>query len=198
MPIIQANGLMYSTDVPIKKPGTYNFRVGIRDVSNNVLGTASQVIRVPDLKKGDLFLSGLTVTQLDRNGKFSVPGAARPEEAISLIGSQATPSVRVFSRGSVLVYSYNIYNAKLDPTTGIPKLTVQMNLYRDGKIIFEGKPTAAELEKQEDLSRITDYGYLKLNSDVELSDYAVQIIVTDTLRNGEGSVSNQWIDFEVR
>ncbi|HTK25895.1 MAG TPA: VWA domain-containing protein [Pyrinomonadaceae bacterium] len=197
IPLIKQNGLVYSTDVPIKKPGTYNFRVAVRDGTSRMLGTASQVIQIPDLRKGKLFLSGLTVAQVDANGKFSIPGSVKPENALSLIASTAVPGVRQFRKGSILAYAYTIYNAKLDNATNQPKLSIQVNLYKDGNVISEGKPQTADLEKQADLSRINDYGYLRLNPTIEPGDYAVQIIVKDLSEDGKNAMSSQWVDFEV-
>jgi hypothetical protein len=197
IPLIKQNGLIYSTDVPIKKPGNYNFRVAVRDATSRILGTASQAIQIPDLRKGNLFLSGLTVAQVDDKGKFPVPASVKPENALSLIASTAVPGVRQFHQGSILAYAYTIYNAKLDSTTNLPKLSIQMNLYKDGKLISEGKPQPADLEKQADLSRINDYGYLRLNTAVDPGDYAVQVIVKDVSEGGKNTTSSQWIDFEV-
>jgi VWFA-related protein len=197
IPLIKQNGLIYSTDVPIKKPGTYNFRVAVRDASSRMVGTASQVIQIPDLRKGSLFLAGMTVAQVDDKGKFSVPASVKPENALSLISSTAVPGVRQFRKGSILAYAYTIYNAKLDATTNLPKLSIQMNLYKDGTLISEGKPQPADLEKQADLARINDYGYLRLNPTIEPGDYAVQVIVTDISEGGKNAASSQWVDFEV-
>ena len=194
IPLIKQNGLIYTTDVPVKKAGTYNFRVAVRDASSKSLGSASQVIQVPDLKKDKIFLSGLTVAQVDANGKFPFVSAVKPENALSLTASTAVPAIRQFRRGAILAYAYTLYNAQLDKSTGQPKLSVQMNLYREGKIISEGKPQAADLEKQTDWTRINDYGYLRLNQNAQPGDYALQIIVKDLLTN---ETTSQWIDFEV-
>ncbi len=75
-----------------------------------------------------------------------------------------------------------------------PKLTVQINLYHDGKIISEGKPQTPELEKPSDPARINNYGYLRLNANVPKGDYALQIIVKDLTAN---ETTSHWIDFEV-
>lgn len=198
IPLIKQNGIIYSTDVPIKKSGTYNLRVAVRDNISRLIGTASQVVNVPELKKRNLFLSGLILSLVDQDGKFTTPGPTKPETALSLIPSTAVPGIRQFNRGDVLAYAYTVYNAKLDPTANSPKLTVQMNLYRDGNLISEGKPQPADLEKQSDWSRITDYGYLRLNDTIPAGDYAVQIIVTDTLVEGKKAISSQWTDFEVQ
>ena len=194
LPLIKQNGLIYTPDVPVKKAGTYNFRVAVRDVSGKRLGSAGQVIQVPDLKKSDLFISGLTVSAVDANGKFITPASVKPENALSLTASAAVPAIRQFRRNSILAYAYTVYNAQIDKATGQPKLSVQVNWYRDGKIISEGKPQNSELEKQSDLTRINDYGYLRLNPSVPAGDYTLQIIVQDLISNQK---TTQWVDFQV-
>jgi len=194
MPLIKQNGLIYTTDVPVKKAGSYNFRLAVRDAGSKMLGSASQIIQVPDLKKSKIFLSGLTVSAVDANGKFVSPSAVKPENALSLPNSAAVPAIRRFRPNTILAYAYTLYNAQTDKTTNQPKLTVQINLYRDGKLISEGKPQTPELEKPSDPTRINDYGYLRLNANVPKGDYALQIIVKDLTAN---ETTSQWIDFEV-
>lgn len=194
VPIVKQSGYVYTADVPIKKSGGYTFRIAIRDASGKMLGSASQFIEAPDLKKGKFYLSGLTVSGVDANGKFVSPSGVKIENAFAPVISTAVPAVRRFSRNSVLAYSYTIYNAQTDKATNQPKLTVKYNLYRDGQMFVEGKPQPAQLEQQTDLTRINDYGYLRLNQNLQPGDYAVQIIVTDTLKN---QTTSQWIDFEV-
>jgi hypothetical protein len=194
IPLIKQNGLIYTTDVPVKKAGTYNFRVAVRDAASRALGSASQIVQVPDLKKNKLFLSGLTLTQLDQSGKFFIPSAVKPENAISLTVSSAVPAIRRFRRGAILAYAYTIYNSQLDVSTTQPKLSIQMNLYHEGKLMSEGKPQPADLEKQTDLSRINDYAYLRLNQNVQPGDYVLQIIVKDLIAN---QMAAQSVDFEI-
>ncbi len=79
MPLIKQNGLIYTTDVPVKKAGNYNFRMAVRDANSKTLGSASQVIQVPDLKKSKIFMSGLTLGAVDENNKFVSPSAVKPE-----------------------------------------------------------------------------------------------------------------------
>lgn len=196
MPLIKQNGLIYTTDVPIKKAGTYNFRVAVRDASSKMLGSAGQIVQIPDLKKGSLFLSALTLTEVGTDGKFSIPSAVKPENALSLPATAGVPAIRRFRRGMVLAYAYTIYNAKFD-TSSKPKLSIQTNLYHNGKLISEGKPTPADIQNQADWSRINDYTYLRLNPAAEIGDYALQIIVKDLLASGKSPASSQWVDFEV-
>jgi VWFA-related protein len=197
LPLIKKNGLIYTTDVPIKKAGSYNFRVAVRDGSNKQIGSAGQVIEVPDLSNGNLFLSGLTVSAVDQNGKFVTPSSVTPENALSLTASTSVPAIRQFPRNTILAYAYTLYNAHLDKTTQQPNLSLQLNLYRGGKLISEGAPQPVKLESQADLTRISDYGYLRLKANVEVGDYALQVIVKDLLAKGKNQSASQWIDFEV-
>ena len=106
-------------------------------------------------------------------------------------------AIRKFQRNTVLAYAYKLYHAQLDKNTGKPSLTLQLNLYRGGKLISEGTPQPVQLEAQTDLTRISDYGYLRLKPNVEFGDYALQIIVKDLLAKGKNQTATQWIDFEV-
>ncbi|HEX8370472.1 MAG TPA: VWA domain-containing protein [Pyrinomonadaceae bacterium] len=192
--LIRQNGLVYSVDVPVKKDGTYNFRLAIRDANSKMLGSASQIIQVPALKKDKIFLSGLTVSQVDETGKFSVPAEVKPENAITATPTTSIPAIRQFQRGMVMAYSYTLYNAALDKAANQPKLTVQVNLYREGQLVTQGQPQASQLEKQDDMTRIGDYGYMRLSPNMQPGDYALQVIVKDLLTN---QTVSQWVDFQV-
>jgi hypothetical protein len=66
--------LIYNADIPVKKPGVYNFRVAIRDQGSKLLGSAGQQIEVPDLKKHNLLVTGLTVGEVElKDGKPIMP-----------------------------------------------------------------------------------------------------------------------------
>ncbi|MFN0278844.1 MAG: VWA domain-containing protein [Pyrinomonadaceae bacterium] len=195
MPVIQKNGLIYSTDVLVKKPGTYNFRVAVKDTETKQIGSSSQVVEIPDLKKTRVFVSGMMVAQVDKDGKFAVPEAAKPENAVTL--TAAVPAIRRFRRGSIIAYAYTVYNAQLDPANGQPKLSVQTKLYHNGQLVIDGKSQNAQLDKQPDWTRIYDYGYLQLKPTMEPGDYNIQIIITDLLAKGKNAVTSQSVDFEV-
>jgi VWFA-related protein len=196
VPVIRTFGLDYSTDVSIKKPGTYNFRMAIRDANSKTIGSAGQVVQIPDLEKAGVVVSGLAVTATQPDGKFSIPTETDPVNAISMPGGTAVPAVRIFRRGTVLAYAFNVYNVKIDSTIGKPKLSVQTNLYQNGKLISEGKPQITQLEPHTDWSRIRDYAYLRIEPKADIGDYAIEVIVRD-LSAGRNSVSSQWIDFEI-
>jgi hypothetical protein len=195
LPTIEKNGLVYSADVKVKKPGFYNFRVALRDAASRKIGSVSQVVQVPELKPSRLFVSGLVVTQTDATGKFASPGMPDPNNAFTLPASTGVPAIRRFRRGSVIAYPYIVYNAKL-AGSGKPNLEVEVNVYKDGKLLVDGPATAADLQPQTDWSRINDFGYLRLNPGLSAGDYVLQVIVRD-LESGKGAESSQWSEFQI-
>lgn len=190
---VQQNGLIYTVDVPVKKSGVYTFRTALRESSSRKIGSASQVIEVPELKKDKLYISGLIISSVDANGKIYPPEIAKADNDFSTVISKSIPAIRQFRRNTIIGYAYSIYNAKITADDQ-PKLSIQTNLYRDGKLMSEGKPQAAQIEKQADMSRIRDYSYLRLNQNVPVGDYTLQIIIKDLTTN---QTSNQSLDFEI-
>lgn len=191
--LLLEKGLSYSVDVPVKEAGTYNFRVAMRDAANGRIGTASQTVKVPDLKNGKLFLSVLTAVSLDKNGTPVSPSLPKLENT-STAASGTASKIYQFPKGSILTYAYTIYNARLDETTKQPKLTIETRLYRNGQLISQSEPQQAQLEPQTDPDRNNGLGYLQFKPEMKSGDYVMQIIVKDATTN---EVFSQWIDFEV-
>ena len=192
---VKQNGLIYTADIPVKKPGAYNFRVAIRDVNSKQIGSAGQQIEVPDLKKQSLVLSGLTVGEVGfKDGKPVMPSMQRAENGFTAVATDSDPAIRRFRPGAVLGYTFQIYNAELDKTTRQPNVTVQVRLFREGQVVTEGQPQETQFEPQSDMKRLSDYGYLRLQNEALEGDYALQVVIKDLKAN---ETTSQWIDFEV-
>lgn len=136
----------------------------------------------------------MTISAVDEAGKFESPQAVTAENALTPAFTTGVPAVRRFQPNTIIAYSFTVYNAKIDKTNNQPNLTYQLNLYRDGQLFSEGKPTPLKLEKEITNSRLDDFGYLRLNPNASPGDYALQLIIKDTLKN---QITAQWIDFEV-
>jgi VWFA-related protein len=198
------DGIVYTIDVPIKKPGAYQLRVALRDNATDRIGSASQFIEVPDLKKNRLALSGIVM-----NGVGSADGAAKDEGAAAQASSGAregevetrdtrsSAAVRRFRHGEQIDYACVIFNARTDKAHAAPQLTAQVQLYRDGQTVFAGKDQPVALTAQNDPRRVIYGGRLSLGSNLEPGEYALQIVVTDAQRDDEHRVASQWIDFEI-
>ncbi|MEK7834174.1 MAG: VWA domain-containing protein, partial [Acidobacteriota bacterium] len=128
---VMAEGLTYRADFPVKKPGAYQFRAVLRDIESGRLGTASEFINVPDLSKNRLAMSGLVLT---------LPKAEDAETT----DVKTSPYVRSFAKTGWVQYGSAIYNVTVDKKTSQPQLSVQAEIYRDGKLLKQLPPKSIE------------------------------------------------------
>lgn len=183
---VMAEGLTYRADFPIKKPGAYQFRAVLRDAENGKLGTASQFINVPDLSKSRLAMSGLVLSTPKTEG-----------EKESSTDLRTTPYVRSFPASGWVKYGAAIYNASTDKKNGQPQLTVQAEIYRDGKLTKQLPPKPIELPAKANSKRFDFVGQMLLNK-FPPGDYLLRVIVTDALAKKKVGQVEQWMDFTVR
>jgi len=198
---VLADGLTYNITVPVKKAGAYQLRTALRDVPSERVGSASQFIEVPDIKKNRLTLSGILVRGISPQPlqkAFSDAGSpSETDDTIDESDPNASPAVRQFKSGLVMLYGFGIYNARIDNATGKPQVQTQMKLFRDGREVFTGKEVAFDAGSQSDLNRLTATGAIQLGSQMQPGEYVLQVIVTDLLRKDKYRVTSQWTDFEV-
>ncbi|MBO0799604.1 MAG: hypothetical protein J2P31_12350, partial [Blastocatellia bacterium] len=197
-----SKGLVRMADVPIKKPGAYQFHAVIRDAETGRLGSASQFIQVPDLSKKQLALSGLLVSAPSANGN----GDGSPGDAIedlsqsgqsSGIDPQPTAAVRRFARTGVLGYGAWVFNATLDKRTKQPQLSTQIEIFHNGKRAYQAPAHPVKIAHGANLNRIPCGGQLKLTG-FPPGDYMLRLIVTDSLAKQKYARTDQWMDFSVR
>jgi VWFA-related protein len=200
LPRLLEKGFIYYVNVPIKKPGAYQLRIALRDEGSEKIGAANQFVEVPNLKKNRLTLSGLILQSMTfeqyqkmSQGQQAAAGNNQPDEVLD---SQTDTALRRFKRGSVLQYGYAVYNAKVD-TTSRPQLTAQLRLFRDGKPVFEGKPVPLDFTGQTDFQHLNAGSALALPANMELGDYVLQVIVTDSLAKEKNRIATQYVEFEL-
>jgi hypothetical protein len=173
----------YTLDLPVTKPGPYQFRVVVRDVASERLGAAGEVLLVPDLKAGRLALSSILV----HGAALETPAASTGDATQALVG-RVTP-------GRPFDYAFQILNARRDPATERPRLETQVRLWRGREAIYEGPRTPLSVEHPV-AGRVAAGGRLNLGAGLEPGDYALQVVVTDRLAPSERSVATQWTRLE--
>lgn len=193
---VLATGIVYSIHVPVKKAGPYQMRVVLRDDASQRLGSATQFVEIPDVKKGRLTLSGIVMA----GEQARVAGAVDLAEGqIAGKDPNPTPAVRIFSQGTAMTYAYEIFNARRDRNKK-PQLEVQTRLFRDGQQVNVGTPSAPNSpssDAQPNPQRLIGVGSLQLTQ-VPPGDYVLQVIVTDKLASEQDRIAAQSMDFEVR
>ncbi len=193
------DGFTYNLSVPIKKAGAYQLRTAVRDVASERVGSASQFVEVPDIKKNRLTLSGLMVRGTTLQAYQKTPGASAPQgddDTTDDTDARATPAVRQFKSQLVMLYGFVIYNAQ-QPGGRQPQVQTQVKLFRNGQPVFTGKETPLDLTNQTDPKRLTAAGAIQLGTQMEPGEYVIQVIVTDLLAKEKNRVATQWTDFEI-
>jgi VWFA-related protein len=188
-------GLVYKVTVPIKKPGAYQLRISLRDSVSDRIGSASQFIEAPDIKKNRLALSGIVIRGEARTASDTT--STDPGEGVDSGSAEASPAVRHFKRGMVMTYGLFIYNARIDKATMHPQLITQVRLFRDGKEVFAGNKTPYDSGQQTDMKRLPVTGGLFLGTEMSSGEYMLQLIVTDLLADKKYQSATQWIDFQI-
>jgi VWFA-related protein len=186
---LMAKGLVYTNDFVLKKPGAYQFRTVLRDPATGKLGSAGQFIQVPDLTKKRLALSGLVLAAYSPEPKDAkAPTAESPEV-------NSSSAVRRFPQGGALEYGAAIYNAKTDSQSGKPNLTAQVEIYQDGKQLYQSPPRQVDMPGVG--GRVDVGGRLSLGN-LPPGDYQLHLTVTDVLAKSKYARADQWMDFGIR
>ncbi len=185
-------GFVYMLTVPIKKPGAYQLRVALRDQGSEQVGSSSQFVEVPDMKKRRLELSGILLGAT-RESQTPLPN----DQAQTDLDPANSAAVRQFRQGENMRYSFVIYNPHLDPATGQPQLQTQARIFRDGQPVFTGKVQRFSLNNPPDTSRLSAASAIKLGADMSPGEYVLQVIVTDLLAGDKYATTSQWIDFTI-
>lgn len=193
---IRSGGFVYHFTFPVKKPGPYQYRVAIRDQLAGTVGSASQFLEVPNLKKGNPVISGIalqnfTLEQWNRfiasGGSESVPGLSNPMNDTSL---------RRFRAGTILQFACEFYNAKLDPAKQ-PNVTTRIRVFREGKLVLDGEPQAVKGVGQPDVKRLKWTSAITLAEKMEPGDYILQVIATDNNSKSKRRMTTQYVNFEI-
>jgi VWFA-related protein len=186
-------GFVYGFTFPVKVAGTYQLRVALRDRGSDRIGSANQLVEVPDIGKKRLAVSGVYLESLsledwNRQNKIDVEYA--PTNGLS------DTSRRVFKRGSVLNYAFVIFNAKLDRTQR-PSLTVKTKVFCDGKLMLESVPASVSLNGQVDMQRIGAGGSLNLGGGIPTGECVLQITVRDALAKEKEQTGTHFLQFSI-
>ena len=170
-------GVLYSLDVPIKKRGPYQIQVAVRDEATGKMGSASQFLEIPDLKRGRVALTSILLQQGDR------PGG-------TLASTGATPATRQFRPGGQVEYFCLIETGGKKPLDA--DIDSEIRVVRDGKEVFHGPSELVPVQN----GKLAISGRLKLNDEMPPGDYYLGVFATQRSSPRSG-VAVQWTDFEI-
>lgn len=193
------SGFVYNVTFPLKKAGAYQLRTALRDRGSERIGSASQFVEVPDIKKNRLTASGVAVRAMSLEAYTRLQQGGQRSASDDSVDSDpgADPSMREFHNGTALIYQLTVYNAKLDKATGKPSLQIRTRLFRDGKEYFAGREMPYDPVDQKDLKRLNVVGAIQLGTNMQTGEYILQVLVTDLLAKEKNRLTTQWIGFEI-
>ena len=192
--LMRKNGLVYDFVFPVKKSGAYQMRVAIRDTATNKTGSAFQFVEVPNLKKDRIALSGVMLGNVGTADAGKLRNMTS-EAAMKVINPVSNTAIRQFHPASLLTYQMTVYNAKSDPT-GAVDVSVQVKVFSERQLVFEGKVTKVERDLQT-IGEIPLQGSIELGSGLPPGNYTLQLIVTDHRAKENRKIATQFVPFEI-
>jgi len=203
-PEAMKKGMVYGIHIPVHRPGPYVVRAALRDPATEGSGSAEQYIEVPDIESGHLALSGIVFQGM---GQGPSPQASADVQHTPVQSPVPVPSPgedvtggaarRVFQRGTVLLYAYEIMNAMVNKTGASqhPELEVETRLFHDGAQVRDDKTMLTNAGA--DPQRLRAEGRMTLERGMTPGQYVLQVIVTDKLAKSKFSTVTQSMDFEI-
>jgi VWFA-related protein len=178
---ILSNGFVYVLMLPIKKAGFYQYRVALRDSSTGKIGSASQVVEVPDLSKQRLTMSSLAVEDVSLNtwqlitqGKVGTSNGQTQLKSTLLYDTV----LKEFRPGTVLRYGFEVYNAKVDGSKNV-HLETQAKITQNDRLIIKGNLNKFDTTDPSSAANPRVSGAMMLRDDLKPGEYVLELTVTD-------------------
>lgn len=182
-------GFLYRAMLPTKKPGAYQFRVGVRDAASAKVGSASQFVRVPDVANGRLALSGISL-----NSRLEAAGS---EQSAPVREAPGGPALRIFRLGEPIYCGVVVYNPAGGKGTHQPDVQVVVRVLGDDSEVWRGEPYSLKIDGRADPRRVPFVQKPGFGPRTRLGYYVIQVYATSKASPGKRSIVTQWTYFEL-
>jgi VWFA-related protein len=146
---------------------------------HTAIGSASEVIEIPDLKKDEFALTGITLW--GEAGAAALPAAGTTFRPLA----SGDSAVRQFHAGETVKYLFRLVR---DPRKPAEAVAVQIQVAHDRKNVFASEPRPVQTGE-------TVEGWYKLDASLDLRQYLLGAQATKP--GSKSAPMTQWIDFEV-
>jgi VWFA-related protein len=197
--LIRDQGFKFAISLSGKSSGNYYVRVAIKDQVTGAIGSAYELIEIPDLKKEKLNLSSIFVVNREEDAAWLLSTTSREATENSTISPSITgrsQALRNYLPGESFEYMAILYNAKSKQGT-LPDLETHFVLYRDGEALYTSPAEAVDLNGASDIQRIPIRKKLQLDSALKPGDYILQLMATDKKADKKNCDAIQVLPFEV-
>jgi VWFA-related protein len=110
----QTNGYLFLKRLALK-PGVYQARIGVREVSTDRIGTATAWIEVPKLASKSTAMSSLTLQDLSS----ASPAISEGFSVNEMKQGQMAQGIRLYARGNACNYFFRVYRGMQPPSSGL-------------------------------------------------------------------------------
>jgi VWFA-related protein len=152
-----ANGLVYSTNISVSKPGPYQVRAAVLDEASGRIGTASEFLVVPKLSGKRMVLSDVTFPSYFGTENRVTPAWERLEVA----------------PGQSVKFAFQAFNASGR------SLGQQCRLYRDGQPVYESGTSPLGTPAKGKGGQLVANGQLQVPAGLEPGDYYLQVEIAE-------------------
>ncbi|MBS1787450.1 MAG: VWA domain-containing protein [Acidobacteria bacterium] len=161
------------------QPGFYQARIAVREQVSGRLGSASGWVEVPNIKSGQLMLSGILLSESGKDAPQELPTAdhqsTKGSEGYSLMPSSAS---RRFKSGSEMDFLLFVYNAKIEKSA--VDLVSQTQIFSGSKLAYASPITKLQVPTDLDLQRVP-YGARFSLKGLDAGQYELRLMVIDRL-----------------
>jgi VWFA-related protein len=168
-------GLVQQMQLRMKQAGAYQIRGAVRDQESGHIGSASELVEVPDLTKGRLALSGIV---------------------LSKGGTAESRNILRFRAGDTVFYAYQVLNAQV-ASDGSTKMELRAALYHDGRVLGSSPAEGVDPKGQTDPKRLVVSKDFRLGKQLKQGDYTLQIDAVDRNAPERRAQARQTVDFEI-
>jgi len=170
------DGALYVLDVPVPERGAYQIRVAVRDQATAKIGSATQFLQIPDLKKTGFALTSVVLGDGGKSADHSgLPGIAA--------------ALRRFKRGSSLEFLCVVESGGKNGPDVV--LDTRVRVVHDGKEVYSAPARLIDVRGGKAV-----FGALKLADAMTPGDYDLQVMATKR-NDSKGPAAAQWTDFTV-
>jgi VWFA-related protein len=189
--LAKRNGYRWAKRLNLK-PGLYQVRLGVREITSEKIGTSTTWVEVPDLKKDKLALSSIFLGKIPKPQPASAgaaPGTAPNNQAPRVEPIAGRP---LFRRGEGVSYHFVVYNASAEAQTD-QGCTVKTEILQGETAVYSKSAPLSARTLRKDEKGIEAGAMLSLGLDPGM--YTLQITVTD---HKSKKPVQQSVDFEMR
>ncbi len=183
-------GYMFNIFSPPLPPGDYSLRVAVMDRFTKKIGSAYQLVEVPDLKKDRLTLSGILMAdKLLANDSGENAGLVEQNPRFG-------PGGRRFKLGMKVQFACLVYHPAKSKKTGGSRVEYQVRILGEEGAVYTGPTQIAELTKGPTTDTLVG-GDLVLGAPLKSGTYMLELTVKEPGSKKKSKSAVQIIDFQM-